>query len=97
MVLPSLRGIWIKTLLAVSLAFLMASGTCLAFAWATPILPAWFPTTTNAEKPNLRPPFTTLVILLMWTSFSKIPSSFFFLKSITKIPFHFYVMFQQMP
>ena len=32
------------------MAFLIASGTCLALAWATPILPAWFPTTTNAEK-----------------------------------------------
>ena len=61
-VLPSLKGICINFLLATSLAFLIASGTCLAFAWAIPILPAWLPTTTNAEKPNLRPPFTTFVI-----------------------------------
>ena len=95
-VLPSLSGIWIRFLLANSFAFLIASGTCLALAWAIPILPAWFPTTTKAEKPNLLPPFTTLVIRLMWTSFSKISSDFlsnFF--SIFKPPFHFFLMFQQ--
>ena len=58
-VLPSLNGICINFLLATSFAFLIASGTCLALAWAIPILPAWFPTTTRAEKPNLRPLFTT--------------------------------------
>ena len=51
-VLPSLRGIWIRFLLANSFAFLIASGTCFALAWATPILPFWFPTTTSAEKPS---------------------------------------------
>ena len=50
MVLPSLKGIWVNFLLAVSFAFLIASGTCLALAWAMPILPAWFPTTTSAEN-----------------------------------------------
>ena len=90
-VLPSLKGIWISLRLAISLAFLIASGTCLALAWAIPILPDWFPTTTNAEKPNLLPPLTTLVIRLMCTNFSKI-SSFFLslLSSIIKIPFHFF-------
>ena len=49
-----------------------------------------------AENPNLRPPFTTLVIRLMWTNFSKISSVFLSLKfSIIKIPFHFHVKFQQ--
>ena len=52
MVLPSLKGMWINCLLAVSLAFLIASGTCLAFACAIPIFPAWLPTTTNAAKAN---------------------------------------------
>ena len=95
-VLPSLKGICINFLLATSFAFLIASGTCLAFACAIPILPAWFPTTTSAEKPNLRPPFTTFVIRLMWTNFSKISSAFLSLKfSIIKIPFHFHVRFQQ--
>ena len=50
MVLPSLKGMLINFLLATSLAFLIASGTCLAFACAIPILPAWFPTTTNAHN-----------------------------------------------
>jgi len=77
-VLPSLSGMCISFLLATSLAFLIASGTCFALACAIPIFPAWFPTTTSAEKPNLRPPFTTFVILLIWTNFSRIPSSFFF-------------------
>ena len=81
-VLPSLSGIWINFLLAISLAFFMASGTCFALAWAIPILPAWFPTTTRAEKPNLLPPLTTLVILFIWTSFSKMSSFFFFFEII---------------
>ena len=81
-VLPSFRGILIKFLLATSVAFLIASGTCLDFPWPIPMLPFWFPTTTRAAKPNLRPPLTTFVILLIATSFSFISLSIFFFRHL---------------
>ena len=77
-VLPSFKGIFIKFLLATSVAFLIASGTCFDLPWPIPILPFWLPTTTNAAKPNLLPPFTTFVILLIATNFSFISLSIFY-------------------
>ena len=60
----------LRLFFAVSVAFLIASGTCFAFPWPIPIEPFWLPTTTSAEKANLLPPFTTFVILFIDTSLS---------------------------
>ena len=83
-VLPSFKGILIKFLLASSVAFLIASGTCLDLPWPIPTEPFWLPTTTKAAKPNLLPPLTTLVILFIATSFSFISLSIFLLSTILK-------------
>jgi len=55
---------------ASSIAFLIASGTSLAFPVPTPTIPFLFPTTTKALNLNLLPPLTTLVILPMLTTTS---------------------------
>ena len=51
--------------LASSTAFLIASGTSLAFPVPTPTRPLRSPTTTNAAKRKRRPPLTTLVTRLI--------------------------------
>ena len=51
-VLPSFKGILIKLLFATSVAFLIASGTCLDLPCPIPIEPFWFPTTTKAANPT---------------------------------------------
>src|SRR5215470_14772707 len=56
--------------LACSVALRIASGTSRALPAPWPTRPLPSPTTTNAAKPNRRPPFTTLATRLMLTSFS---------------------------
>ena len=51
---PSFKGILNKLFFAVWVAFLIASGTCFAFAYPIPIEPAKFPTTIKAETVNLQ-------------------------------------------
>ena len=70
MVLPSLKGILTMVFLASSEAFLIASGTSLAFPEPNPTLPWPSPLTTKAEKPNLLPPLTTLETRLTEINFS---------------------------
>ena len=70
MVLPSLRGILTIVFFASSEAFLIASGTSFAFPDPKPTLPCPSPLTTNAAKPNLLPPLTTLETLRTDINFS---------------------------
>ena len=60
----------IKFLLALSTAFLIASGTSPLLPVANPNLPLPFPITTRAENFILLPPLTTLVTLLIATTLS---------------------------
>src|SRR6266550_3969075 len=62
--------------LAISIPFLMAAGTSLAFPEPNPTRPFPSPTTTRALKLKFLPPLTTLVTRLMWTTLSIIPLSF---------------------
>src|SRR6266545_1578106 len=54
--------------LAISIPFLMAIGTSLAFPEPYPTRPCPSPTTTRAEKEKFLPPLTTLVTRLIWTT-----------------------------
>ena len=56
--------------LAISMPFLMATGTSFALPAPKPTRPLPSPTTTSAEKQKFLPPLTTLVTRLMWTTWS---------------------------
>src|SRR5215467_4688114 len=64
----SLRGTRIRSFLACSTDFLIASGTSRALPSPTPTCPRLSPTTTSAVKENRRPPLTTLATRLMATT-----------------------------
>src|SRR5215475_14256284 len=64
----SLRGTRIRSFLACSTDFLIASGTSRALPSPTPTCPRPSPTTTSAVKENRRPPLTTLATRLMATT-----------------------------
>src|SRR5699024_6821096 len=66
-VVPTI-GTSTRPFFALSIAFLIASGTSSAFPMPKPILPFLSPTTTTAAKRKLRPPFTTLATRLMVTT-----------------------------
>ena len=65
----------IKFFFALSIAFLIASGTSAALPLPTPTCPASSPTTTTALNLKFLPPLTTLATLLIATTFSFNPSS----------------------
>src|SRR5215468_5756213 len=64
----SLRGTRIRSFLACSTDFLIASGTSRALPSPTPTCPRPSPTTTSAVKENRRPPLTTFATRLMATT-----------------------------
>src|SRR5699024_451951 len=66
-VVPTI-GTSTRPFFALSIAFLIASGSSSAFPMPKPILPFLSPTTTTAAKRKLRPPFTTLATRLMVTT-----------------------------
>src|SRR5699024_8025671 len=66
-VVPTI-GTSTRPFFALSIAFLIASGSSSAFPMPKPILAFLSPTTTTAAKRKLRPPFTTLATRLMVTT-----------------------------
>src|SRR5699024_3043087 len=66
-VVPTI-GTSTRPFFALSIAFLIASGTSSAFPMLKPFLLFLSPTTTTAAKRKLRPPFTTLATRLMVTT-----------------------------
>src|SRR5688572_31749448 len=67
---PCITGTLIKFFFASSIPFVIASCTSFAFPKPCPTTPFSFPTTTNAEKLNERPPFVVFTTRLMATTLS---------------------------
>src|SRR5690625_2736702 len=87
-VVPTI-GTSTRPFFALSIAFLIASGTSSAFPMPKPILPFLSPTTTTAAKRKLRPPFTTLATRLMVTTRSS-NSVLFVSLFLANVTFHSY-------
>src|SRR5687767_9894790 len=67
---PCMTGTLIKFFFASSIPLVIASCTSFAFPKPCPTTPFSFPTTTNAEKLNERPPFVVFTTRLMATTLS---------------------------
>src|SRR5699024_6403775 len=98
--ISSTIGTSIKSFLAASTAFLIASGTSCALPVPKPTRPFLSPTITSAEKRKRRPPFTTLAIRFIVTTRSSNSFTLSSLRAIYAFPpliriaDHFHVLHQ---
>src|SRR5882762_11958834 len=67
---PCMTGTFIRFFFASSIPLVIASCTSLALPRPWPTTPFSFPTTTNAEKLNARPPLVVFTTRLIATTFS---------------------------